>query len=281
MKEIVIALAAIIFAAAPARADVIITAEQVGDTNEIIISYDATSELPNLVRAFGLNIQLSNDANIIAVIPKIVGLSEQDANGFGIFPGTIVIDVLGNVTNGGTPVGQLSDSPDTLDGLGSGGVTLEMASLYAPVGPGSPNAPAKSGELCSIIISGDTCLTITANVYRAGATGVVMEAPNEEPTVVLPVVYCTLVCCRPPICWDNVNQCAGQGLGDATCDGAVNLGDLIALKMAWGKSSPWTPPFCCADFDHSGAVNLGDLIALKMGWGVGGYSPSTANQECP
>ena len=279
MKEIVIVLAAIMFAATPARADVIITVDQVVDTNEIIISYDATTET-NLVRAFGLNIQLHNDANIIAVIPKIVGLSVADACGFGIFPGTIVIDTLGNVTNGGTPVGQLSDSPDTLSGLDSNGVTIEMASLYAPVATPA-NAPAKSGELCSIIISGDTCLTITANVSRAGATGVVMEDPNEEPTVVLPVVFCTLVCCRPPICWDNVNQCAGQGLGDATCDGAVNLGDLVALKAAWGKTAPWTPPFCCADFDHSRAVNLGDLVALKMGWGGSGYSPSTLNQECP
>jgi hypothetical protein len=274
MKEIVIALAAIIVAAAPTMASVDITLTQVGDTNEIIISYDATSEAPNLVRAFALNIQLHNDAKIL----EVTGISSD----YYIFPGTIQIDSQGNVTDFGTALADYNDLPgDTLPGLDSNGITIEMASLYAPVGPGSPNAPAKTGDLLSIRISKDTCLGITANVPRAGATGVVMEDPNEEPTVVLPVVFCTLVCCHPPVCWDNVNECAGQGFGDATCDGAVNLGDLIALKAAWGQSAPWTPPFCCADFDHSGAVNLGDLVALKAGWGVSGYSPSTNNQNCP
>jgi len=51
----------------PAQADVYITAAQVGDTNEVIISFDATSET-NLVRAFALDIKLDNDANIVSVM---------------------------------------------------------------------------------------------------------------------------------------------------------------------------------------------------------------------
>jgi hypothetical protein len=84
-------------------------------------------------------------------------------------------------------------------------------------------------------------------------------------------------------CW-NFATCAGQPFGDATCDGVVgviNLGDLVALKAAWGKSAPYTPPFCCADFNHDGAINLGDLVILKQNWGRTGFAPSTANQTCP
>jgi hypothetical protein len=81
-------------------------------------------------------------------------------------------------------------------------------------------------------------------------------------------------------CWDPA-ECAGQPHGDATCNGWVNLGDLLALKAAWGTSAPWTPPDCCADFNQDGAVNLGDLLALKAGWGSGAHSPSTHSQGCP
>ncbi|MHC4106086.1 MAG: dockerin type I repeat-containing protein [Planctomycetota bacterium] len=87
---------------------------------------------------------------------------------------------------------------------------------------------------------------------------------------------------EPATCWDIVNECAGMPFGDATCDGAVNLGDLLALKSCWGQlGPPWRWPCCCADFNQDGKVDLGDLIRLKAGWGQGGYSPSTNNQTCP
>jgi hypothetical protein len=81
-------------------------------------------------------------------------------------------------------------------------------------------------------------------------------------------------------CWD-ANECAGQIVGDATCDGSVNLSDLLALKFAFSKSAPWVPPECCADFNHDDSVNLGDLLVLKAGFDTSGYSPSTGNQDCP
>jgi hypothetical protein len=52
-------------------------------------------------------------------------------------------------------------------------------------------------------------------------------------------------------CWDTV-VCAGRSFGDATCDGSADLADLFALKAHFGKSAPWTPPDCCADFTHDG-----------------------------
>ncbi|MHC4866126.1 MAG: C10 family peptidase [Planctomycetota bacterium] len=81
-------------------------------------------------------------------------------------------------------------------------------------------------------------------------------------------------------CWD-LAECTGQPNGDATCDGSVNLADLFALKAHFGKSAPWTPPECCADFTQDGSINLADLFALKAGFGTSGYSPSTGNQDCP
>ncbi|MHC4474638.1 MAG: DUF7901 domain-containing protein [Planctomycetota bacterium] len=81
-------------------------------------------------------------------------------------------------------------------------------------------------------------------------------------------------------CWD-ICQCAGQPSGDATCDGAVNLGDLFALKMYFGQAAPWLAPECCSDFNHDNSVNLGDLFALKMWFGTGPYAPATGSQSCP
>ncbi|MHC4474468.1 MAG: right-handed parallel beta-helix repeat-containing protein [Planctomycetota bacterium] len=81
-------------------------------------------------------------------------------------------------------------------------------------------------------------------------------------------------------CWDTA-VCAGQPFGDSTCDGNVNLADLFALKAHFGKSAPWTPPECCADFTQDGSINLADLFGLKAGFGSSGYSPSTGNQNCP
>jgi hypothetical protein len=80
-------------------------------------------------------------------------------------------------------------------------------------------------------------------------------------------------------CWDPL-ECAGQPSGDATCDGVVNLDDLAALKAAWGMGTPWTPPYCCADFTQDGQVNLDDLAVLKACWGGSGHIPSTGSQNC-
>jgi hypothetical protein len=84
-----------------------------------------------------------------------------------------------------------------------------------------------------------------------------------------------------PTCWDNITQCAGQGSGDGTCDGQVNLADLFALKAHFGKCAPWLPTECCSDYNQSGCINLADLFILKAGFGTFGYVPSTGNQNCP
>jgi len=257
MKKIVLALV-VLLSTSPAWA-LTITAAQVGDTNEVIISYDASVEAPDMPRAFGLDIQLDNDATILEVTPMIVGESvEPDNLGFGIFPGTIVIDAEGNVTDDGTPVAP-SDDPGALPGIDSNGVTIELASLYSPTGVGSPNVPPAAGDLVSLRVSKSCTLCVSANVPRAGATGVVMEDPDQVVTVNLPV--CIPVSLEPE-CWSYV----GQPCGDSDGSGMVNIADLVALKASWLKSTGQEGYNPCADFDHSGMVNIADLVKLKAYW---------------
>ncbi|HIJ53323.1 MAG TPA: hypothetical protein HPP66_09240 [Planctomycetes bacterium] len=256
MKKIVLALVVLVFAA-PAWADVVITCAQVGDTNEVVISFDAMTET-NLVRAFGLDIQFDDDATVLSV-----GNLNPD---YYIYPGTISIDTTQTPPeiDYGTPVAEYGDLPsDTLPGLGSNGVTLEMASLYV----GDGNAPAKSGALLSLYVSRptapdlQTCLTITGNVARAGSSGVVMEDPDELVTVNA-TGCCVDFPSDEPICWGFV----GQPCGDSDGSGSVNIADLVALKASWFKSDPDPAYNPCADFDRSGGVNIADLVRLKAYW---------------
>ncbi len=250
MKKIALVLVALMFAAS-AWADVDITCEQVGDTNEVLVSFDASSEEPSLIRAFGLNIQLDNDANILEVDDTI------NADYY-IFPGTIQIDAsTGEVTSYGTAVGEVIDSPDTLPGLNSNGITVEMASLYAPTGGiSSPNSPDSSGPLLSFKVSKSCTVTITANVARAGSQGVVMEDPDQAVVVNLPST-CVVVIPTGPICWSY--PC--HEYGDYNGDGVITAIDVGGLVNAWGGYDE------CADFNHDGVITAIDVGILVGQWG--------------
>jgi hypothetical protein len=170
-----------------------------------------------------------------------------------------------------TPIIDITNGLPPLPSKGSFRITYDPSthiwSLYGEIGTSYVNPATVTNLLGSVTDSTHTSEDLPY-IYIGGSTPGTIFFDNLTVSVV-------------PSCWDNVNECAGQPLGDATCDGIVNLGDLVALKAAWGQSTPWTPPFCCADFDQSGAVNLEDLITLKAGWGISGYSPSTLNQNCP
>jgi hypothetical protein len=262
-------------AAAPAWADVNITLSHVQDTNVVTIGF--TSDEINLVRAFAFDIQLDNDANIV----EVIGLSAD----YFIYPGTIQIDAFGNVIDYGTALAEYSDLPSgTLPGLDSNGFTIELASLYAPVGPGSPNAPVQSGDLVLFSFSRDTCIEISANVARAGPTGVVMEDPNEIVQVNFPGSLCVVIpcagccvgcypCSMPdydewelvgyPDCWCYTRQCHGDAdgqMGGSSKTGyyAVGPGDLNILISGWlvkeaphGNGIDSIPNGICADFAHN------------------------------
>jgi hypothetical protein len=310
MKKILFALVILLFAS-PAWANVIISAAQVGETNEVIISWETVDE-PNLVRAFGLDIQLDNDANIL----EVVALSAD----YWVHPGTIQIDAEGVVTYDGTIAAEYADLPsDTLPGIDSNGVTLEAGSLYAPVGPASINAPPTSGDLASIFVSKSCYLCITANVSRAGATGVVMEDPDVVVTVDYPaecldvnippgdcyygmVDFDEWVGVGKPPCWCYKRQCHGDAdgeLGGSAKTGyyAVGPGDLNILIAGWlvlepgfGPGIDTIPNGICADFAHNqgGSAKTGyyrvgpaDLNILITNWLVlePGFGPGVP-EDC-
>ena len=282
MKKILFLLVALLLTA-PAWADVNITSAV--DECGAIIAFDASGE-PNLVRAFALNISVDNDANIIGV--------ELLSGDYVIHPGTIVIDTSGTVQDYGTPVAPESDLPsDTLAGIGTGGVTIEMASLYAPVGPASPNAPAPSGQLVKVTVSGDCTLTVSANVSRAGSTGVVMESPDEVVTVNLPAglpIICAPDECLKdtdpgydawkntwgsPDCWCFKKQCKGDINGASFLGKPVTLADLNTFKLAFNQIDSVVAGIAggiCCDLNHTAflgkRVTLADLNTFKLYFNV-------------
>lgn len=286
MKKIVLALV-VLMLAAPAWAAVNITvAQDAEDDCVAIISFDARTEA-NLVRAFGINIQLDNDANVIAV----AGLNAD----YYIYPGTIQIDASGNVTSYGSPAAEYGDLPsDTLAGPPDGnGVTIEMASLYAPIG--SVNEPDPCGLLVSVRVNKECTLTITANVSRAGPTGVVMENPDEVVTVNFPAPIALTGCgvvtdCYTgmpdydqfeavggPECWCYPRQCLGDadGYPQGKQNYWVSTNDLAILKAAWSKpAAQLVGNEACADFDHLAQgkqlyrVSTNDLAILKANWSL-------------
>jgi hypothetical protein len=283
MKKILFVLAALVFAS-PALADVNITAVQVGEPAEgrVQISWDASSET-NLVRAFGLNVTLDNDANVVSA----TGMSTD----YWVYPGTIVIAADGTITDAGSIAAEYDDLPsDTLPGPPDGnGVTLECASLYAPVGPGSPNAPATSGILAELVVDKSCTLCISANVSRAGATGVVMENPDEVVTVNYPAVCLDVVveadeCMKTthpayadwetwgkPDCWCYAKQCRGDINGALFLGKPVTGADLIIFKAAFNLADgdlAGVTDGICADLNMAPflgkRVTGADLIIFKQ-----------------
>ena len=105
-----------LFLAAGANADTFrIIAEDAGGAR-LRIGYEGGSAL-----GFGLNITLTNGATFHTVV--------STNPSFTIYPGTIKIDLAGNLIDFGTPVAPWID-PDTLGGLGTSGATIEMG--YIP-----------------------------------------------------------------------------------------------------------------------------------------------------
>lgn len=273
MRTTLIVLVALLVATpAMAVTDVTVSCEDEGDkVAKIDYSYSGDGR----VRAFALKVSV-DVGTIDAISDYKTGESSQYAPGlgYGIFPGSINLDDPEN-PQWNDPVAPEEDRGAEGTGIGTNTVILEMGSLYAG---GEPNAPPATGTLCRLTVSDGCTMTIEEEYLVRG--GVVLEDPPGAAPDTLILTGC-------PIedivnCWDNVGQCAGQGNGDGTCNGSINLGDLVALKAAWGQSGPpWVPPHCCSDYNHSGSVNLGDLVILKANWGTSGYVPSTGNQNCP
>ena len=202
MRKIATILAVLLLAS-PAMAAVSITITPgPGDCNATI-SYSDDGD-PCYVRAFALDITV-DDGNIVAVDAAMAGDCNATDKGYGIFPGSFarVIDVA--APNWAdplySPVGYADDLPgDTLGGIGTSGVTVEMGSLYV-----DGNEPPSSGVLCTVKVSVACNMSVAVN---AGRGGVVLEdASTVAPTLPSPTAIpceggCTLdpYCARADIC---------------------------------------------------------------------------------
>ena len=169
MRKIVLFIAALLFMVVPAMAVVSnVNITCVPDGNKVTVSYASDA---NRIRAFGLDIDV--------VGANITKLDVADAN-YRIYPGQIVI-VDGNVIDYNTPY--------VPGDLGDANVTIEMGSLYTTDAnyASDPNAgynkiPGLSGTLLRFYVSGNCTYAVTENAIRGG---IVMEDPNEDPSVTL------------------------------------------------------------------------------------------------
>ena len=282
MTRFIITVLAVVLIATPAWAAVTISDSNSGC--EVTLSYSVTG--PNNVRAFALDITVDSGATI----DSISNLNTD----YDIYPGSIVI-VGGAVTDDGNAIGDSAIYAGTLGGLGTGGMTIEMGSLYV----GAVNEPATSGILCKFVVSADCNVSVAENAIRAG---VVMENPDEGPGLSLPstllVTGCTVSDCLiggnafagekakwveygSPDCWCYRKQCRGDADGTKEFFKPVMANDLTVWKAAYNQSKATVQtitagthntPGICADFDHKDEffkpVMAGDLTIWKAYYNI-------------
>lgn len=268
----------------PAMGAVNITLTQVGDTNQVVISYscDASEE----VRAFALTIDVNNSAFIVDSPESAVDPNVAD---YYIYPGSISFTVEdGNtvIDEFGTPIAEQD---------ANGGV-LEMASLYSENDP-DPNRhdpPADSNDLAYFYVDcngGNVTVTLSENSKRGG---VVLKDPNDAFTLNLPApleVVCEVDCLvvgeycggvfitqamydlwvtlNKPDCW--CYPCHFRGDIDGNC--IIGFADVIGTDGVGGVIfdgwlDSWNIQYHpCCDIDNNGIIGFADVIGAD---GVGG-----------
>lgn len=268
----------------------------------VSIKYETDGEK---VRAFALDVTVSN-GTIDAIFDYHVGESTAANPGYGVFPGSfgryITVDphtgeVVSWDVNQYTPVAD-PYSVAALGGLGTNGITIEMAALYYPPGDDSPNAPPNSGTLCKIRVS-ETCRGVICENATRG--GVVLTDPTIVPTVdgtraqwpappppiphdCFPTnnsAFSDWVAVGKPECWcppprGSGYQCDGDADGKTSgfpFSYRVFIGDLALIAENWRKKidDPTLNP--CADIDHKDSgfpfkyrVFTNDLAILVRNW---------------
>lgn len=157
----------------------------VQDTNGVAwITYQCTAG--EVVRAFALDVSVDK-GQIVGIFGFLRGLSKPGTTGYGIFPASfrdqITVDSGTNIDwspSGYTPLADVSDSPgNTLPGLNSPGVTLELGGLWDPTIPAA--IPGPVGTLCALQLSQPANVSVAANAIRGG---VVSAFPG---TIIQPV----------------------------------------------------------------------------------------------
>lgn len=245
-------VAALLFAT-PAMATVAITTTDEGTGQQAKIQYSVSGESAR-ARALSMDISVDNGCTILAICNYKTGESTAASKGFGIFPGSINLADPENPV-WGDPVAPNTD-PGAQGGLGTNAITVEMGSLYVE----EVNAPGDAGVLFSIVISrtaADCNVTVALNSTRGG---IVLENGQVPSSISLPPS--TYIDLTPPCL-----GFAGRPWGDATGEGMVNIGDLMAVRKAWMKSEGQCDYNVCANFVELGdQVNIADLMKVRQYW---------------
>ena len=149
------------------------------------IRYSSTPAPDANVSAFGLKIYVDSGAIITKIADYNVGECTATVQGYGIFPGTIVIDESnGVIESNGTPIAPPEDpcSHTGPTGLGEDTIIVEMGALYE-----EGNEPDLIGTLISVRADKEcnVCVeteSIRGNVVLTDANeAIVVYAPNCVP----------------------------------------------------------------------------------------------------
>jgi hypothetical protein len=207
---------------ATARAEVRVFVQ--GSNGVALINYECTAG--EVVRAFALDVSVDR-GEIIGIFGFFRGVSQPGATGYGIFPASFRDHiVVGSGTevdwtvSDYTPLAVVADSPsDTLPGLNSTGVTLELGGLWDPTVPAS--FPGLTGILCALSLSQPANVSVAANTSRAGIVSAFPES------VIRPVF-------------------SGAFVGPAIVSATLRNGSMIVLfrggelQTAPSVAGPWT-----------------------------------------
>lgn len=135
------------------------------------IKYECTAG--EVVRSFALDVSLDK-GRVVGITNFFRGVSKVGAQGYGVFPAafrdyiTVSSGTNANWTvSGYTPLAVVADSPgNTLPGLNSNGVTLELGGLWDAATPAT--FPPAAGTLCLLQVSEPAQVSVAANATRGG-----------------------------------------------------------------------------------------------------------------
>jgi hypothetical protein len=259
------------------------------DGNHVVrVSYVTTGEI---VRAFALNLSLNNGATFDGIGNFQVG----DNNGYGIFPGNFrdVINAASPAwtTAGYTPVAPAGDR-DALGAIGSGGITVEMGSLYAATAPGT------SGNLFDVNVAGhgavNSTLSLAVNATRGS---IVLE---DGSTAVSPVLNGTVITfivvpatpairyanydpdCNVPVWWTSISTATGytcERWTKATSAWANVKTGVLADFNCGAADCNWFDAKVVADTNYRWRVKATNA-AGDSGWGTLPYDCNVILSTC-
>jgi hypothetical protein len=223
MKAVASLLFLLVACSAPAVVNVFIQ-----DSNSVAwVKYQCTAG--EIVRAFALDVTVDK-GRILAISDFLRGPSTAGNTGYGIFPASFRDHLTvgpGNSVNWNvaeyTPLAVPGDHPGgTQAGLGSSGVTLEFGGLWEPATPAA--IPGTAGTLCSLTISEQATVSVSANAARGGVV-------STNPAVVLSPTFTSAVV-HPPL---------------PTLTGFSVTNGVVRVTFSWGElqtagsiSGPWT-----------------------------------------